>query len=69
MLAMIKNLGIHDAVRVDGWEEKELSSGYCETCYHEYTVVMIQYITETGVRDEYEYYGEFSELIKELTGY
>lgn len=69
MLVLIKNQGIHNAIRVDGWEEKELSTGYCETCYDEYTVVMIQYITDTGVRDEFEYYGQFSELIQELTSY
>lgn len=69
MLALIINRGCHNAIRVDSYEEKELSTGYCETCYYEYTVVVIKYITSTGVRDEHEYYGPFSELIQELTTY
>jgi len=67
MLALIIRDGCRDAIRVESYEEKELSDGYCETCYYEYTVVIINYITSTGVRDEYEYYGPFSELIQELT--
>jgi hypothetical protein len=66
---MLKNRGIHNVIRVEDWEEAERNDGYCETCYYEYTVVVIRYITETGVRDEFEYYGSFAELIQELTAY
>jgi hypothetical protein len=65
MLVMLRNRGL-SAIEVTAYEEEERSMGYCDTCYSEYTVVMISYITETGVQSRFEYYGGFAELIREL---
>lgn len=65
MVGMLKNRGM-DAVRVNSYKEEERYDGFCETCYYNWTVVFITYITSKGEIDEYEYYGEFSELIQEL---
>jgi hypothetical protein len=65
MLVMLRNRGI-SAIEVTKFEEQERNDGYCETCWYEYTVVVINYITETGVTKTYEYQGQFSELIQEL---
>jgi hypothetical protein len=66
LLAMLRNRGIH-AVRVTGYKEEKLYGGYCETCYYEQYVVEIYYLTETGVFKEYEYDGQFADLLRELT--
>lgn len=65
-LVMLKNMGIHDAIEVTAFEETTESSGYCETCYYEETIVEITYVSETGVVKLYTYYGNFSDLINEL---
>jgi hypothetical protein len=65
MLVMLRNRGV-SAIEVTKYEEETREIGGCETCWDEYAVVMITYITETGVTDKYEYYGEFGELIQEL---
>jgi hypothetical protein len=65
MVVMLRNRGIF-AIEVNSFEEQQRSDGYCETCWYEYTVVVITYTTETGSVQPYEYRGEFSELIQEL---
>jgi hypothetical protein len=65
MLVMLRNRGIN-AIEVTKYEEETVEIGGCETCWDEYAVVIITYITETGVTNSYEYDGEFGKLIQEL---
>lgn len=55
------------AVKVTAYEQVTESSGYCETCYSEYAMVYIDYDTSNGGSSRYSYYGDFGELIRELT--
>jgi hypothetical protein len=67
--AMTKALGRwgFSGVTAVAYKQDERSEGYCDTCYHEYTVVTITYRTADGSSGVYEYYGDFGELIRELT--
>jgi hypothetical protein len=55
-----------DVAEVVSLEEEERADGFCETCYYEWTVVIITYLSNTGDEETYVYSGDFSELIREL---
>ncbi len=57
------------AEKVTAYEEVEKAGGYCETCYHEWTEVNINYLDTSGKEQVYNYYGDFGDLIRELTKY
>ncbi len=60
----------HDVTEIRRWEEEERSTGGCETCAWDYTVVYIYYsykYRSEVLSDVYTYEGEFSELLRELT--
>jgi C4-type Zn-finger protein len=67
MLEMIQK-NYPNAKKVVAYEEVEKSTGYCDSCYYEYTEVYIQYLTEENTEPKtYNYSGDFGELIRELT--
>ena len=53
--------------KVIDFEEEKKNDGYCETCWYEYTVVVITYLNKKGKEKTYTYSGFFSDLIRELT--
>lgn len=57
------------AVEVLDFYQTDHSSGYCESCYFEYTVVVIKYRTESGDVREYVYGDDFADLIRTLVGF
>ena len=57
--------GIEGATVID-FEEETRYDGYCETCYYEYTEVVITYEVDGETRT-YDYSGSFAELISALT--
>lgn len=71
MKAMINdNEWITDkAAKVTAYEEVEKSTGYCETCYYEWTEVDILYVDTEGKERKYNYDGDFGDLIRTLTKY
>ncbi len=59
-----------DVTEIRRWEEEERSSGGCETCAWDYTVVDIYYwynYKSEVLPGVYTYEGEFSGLLRELT--
>lgn len=68
MASLLQSYGI-DAVRVNSYEEEERMDGFCDTCYYEWTVVVINYIDSKGVIADYNFRGDFGDLINELTAY
>ena len=67
MLELIKARSNPEAVKVIAYEEVDKSSGYCETCFYEYTEVLITYTLASGGTAVYDYAGDFGELIRDLT--
>lgn len=66
MTSYLSRIGYID-VKAVSYEEDERSEGYCDTCYYEYTVVSISFTTANGSTGVYEYFGDFGQLIRELT--
>jgi hypothetical protein len=69
MLALVKERD-NEATKVVAYQEVTRSSGYCETCYSEYTEVDIHYLVKgdkTKTPKTYVYSGDFGELIRMLT--
>ena len=65
MLNMIKRQG-YDAVSVESWEEVQMSDGYCDTCYCEWTAVNVLYSDSDDKFQKFYYSGSLSELLNEL---
>lgn len=62
--------GVEPEVEVDrvlSWEEEDKSTGYCETCYYEYTELNLTYLGVDGQTYTYEYSGNFAEFMRDLT--
>jgi hypothetical protein len=57
------------AVDVLDFYQTKRSSGSCDTCYYEYTVVVVTYRTESGDVREYVYGDDFADLIRTLVGF
>ena len=57
------------AVEIRDFRQVTRSSGYCGTCYYEYTVVAVEYRTESGDVREYVYGDDFADLIQTLVGF
>lgn len=68
MVGLLHAYGI-DAVRVNSYEEEERMDGFCDTCYYEWTVVVINYTDSRGVIDDYTFTGDFGDLIRELSSH
>lgn len=66
MAEMLKGYNL-DVVKVTGFEEYEYSGGYCETCYYDSVNVRVFYEDSAGGTQKYNYYGDFAELITDLT--
>jgi hypothetical protein len=49
------------------WEEREYSSGGCDTCAFNYTEVQVVYRTQVGDTEVFNYDGDLGDLIRELT--
>jgi hypothetical protein len=58
---------ITDAVEIVDIRQEERNGGYCETCYHEYDAVVIDYRDTTGLVKSYEWYGDMGEFMRYLT--
>lgn len=58
--------GITD-VDVHGFRQQTVDIGYCSTCSELVTSVWIQFRGEDDTEREYEYIGDFGELIRALT--
>lgn len=60
-----------DVVSILDCKEETESSGYCETCYYEETVLRIAYISRdpggTSVQKSFTYYGSFLDIVRRLT--
>ena len=55
-----------DCVEVVSYEEETKYDGYCETCYYEWTEVVIEYKDSNGDTQSYNYWGGFAELVRAL---
>ena len=66
MLALVRHED-DTADKVTAYEEVKKSGGYCKTCYYEYIEIEITYTTTEGDVKVFNYYGDFGELIRELT--
>lgn len=62
---LLRSEGI-DVAKVLSFKEEECADGFCDTCYYEWTVVIVTYLSNTGFEETYVYSGDFSELIREL---
>jgi len=56
----------YDVKSVLSYQDETESTGYCDSCYYEYAVVDINYITQDNVNRTYRYNGNFSDLINTL---
>lgn len=54
------------AVEILDFREETVNDGYCETCWYEYTVVEIDFISQSGERGTFVYGDDFADLVKEL---
>jgi len=65
LAGLLEERGITGATVVD-FDEVTRYDGYCETCYYEYSEVVITYEVD-GVTETYDYSGSFVDLISALT--
>lgn len=55
------------AVEIVDFREETYNDGYCETCWYEYTVVEIDFRSESGHRGTFVYGDDFADLVRDLT--
>lgn len=67
LIRLIKDYTGDTAVEIVSYNETEQSSGYCETCYYEETIMMVVYKNADGNLTNFVYNDDFGGLIRELT--
>jgi hypothetical protein len=63
---IVENTDAYSAT-VLAWRDDTEIGGYCETCRYTEAILWISYKDQSGKIKEYKYYGDFGDLIRELT--
>lgn len=65
--AFLKAKNVPHVYEVTGFKERTESGGYCDTCFYTSYHVDIYYVDIMDKESVYDHYGDFGELIRELT--
>jgi hypothetical protein len=64
---LIEEVGKGIVAKATDFEERHVESGYCDTCYDQWTEVEITYDRINGGSDSFFYYGSLADLMQKLT--